>query len=169
MPVVERLLTHSNGVQATTTESRIVVAPSSCIAGHFSAELADWTEYHIHSVNNGVMIRLPSKKGGSGLSNSHDNRVSSGADTANQITTLTMVRNRHDRTGLPDGFCLPDGCGPAVDGLVPDVFSVGLVLVNGAAGSECCARVYARSGPQGSCVFQCVNRPQCLTRIGVYR
>lgn len=92
---------------------------------------ADCTEYHIHRVTSGVMIRLPIRNGVSGLSNNQDSRISNGADTTNQIITLAMARKRHDRTGLLDGCCPVDRCDPAVDALVSVV--VGLMLFNGAA------------------------------------
>lgn len=116
---------------------------------------ADCTEYHIHRVTSGVMIRLPIRNGVSGLSNNQDSRISNGADTTNQIITLAMARKRHDRTGLLDGFCPVDGCDPAVDAFASVV--VGLILFNSAAGREHDSRVYACSATLGSCDLRCVN------------
>ena len=155
MPTVVRSTSHNKGVQAARTETSIVVVPSNCIAGHFSAVFADWTEYHIHRVINGVMIRLPITKGAGGLSSNHDSRISNGADTTNQRITLAMARKRHDRTGLLDGFCPVDGCDPAVDAFASVV--VGLILFNSATGREHDSRVYACSATLGSCDLRCVN------------
>lgn len=102
-PVLVRSVTHNRGMQAVTTESRIVDMPSNCMAGHFSLVFADWTESHIHSVINGVMIRLTIRNGVTGWSSSQESKVSNGADTTSQIMTLTTARKRHERTGLVEG------------------------------------------------------------------
>jgi len=91
------------------------------------------------------MIRLAIRNDARGLLSSQESRVSNGADTTSQITTLTTDRKRHDRMGLGGCVFLLGVCVAADADSALVVFTSDLLLVNGSAKGVSWHRVYSGS------------------------